>query len=221
MIEAVSLAMLNLFLALKQGHPDIKINRLFFDFDKPHYHHKYKIFEPASLEFNRSFSGLSFDLKWVDFPLEDVDPMSFAQAEQVCELELSRLNQHMSTAGRVRQWMIANEGKYPKLQDIAPQLHMSARTLHRELGKEGTSFKEVVEQFQAKKAREYLLAYRHSVSQVADLLGYSDSANFRRAFKRWYDCSPSDYVQNEDERQREDGVQGDDEMQQVDEVKRT
>nr|WP_136249533.1 AraC family transcriptional regulator [Ningiella ruwaisensis] len=198
MIEAVSLAMLNLFMALKQRHPDIQINRLFFDFDKPHYHSKYQIFSPANIEFNHGFCGLAFDLKWLDYRLNDVDPMSFAQAEQLCEIERQKLTEQMSLAGQIRQWMMENEGEYPNLQSVANAVNMSTRTLHRELTKEGSTFKEVVEQFQAKKAREYLLAYRYPVSKVASLLGYSDTANFRRAFKRWYNAAPSDYLKMHD-----------------------
>lgn len=196
-IEVVSLAMLNLFLALKQRHPDISIKRLFFDYDKPHYYQKYQLFSPAKIEFNRGFSGLAFDLKWADFPLKDIDPMSYVQAKQLCDAEKLKFSQHMSVAGRVRQHIIANESEFPVLQIIAEKLFMSPRTLHRELAKEDTNFKEVVEQFQAKKAREYLLAFGYSVSKTGMLLGYSDTANFRRAFKRWYLCSPSQYLKNE------------------------
>jgi AraC-like DNA-binding protein len=192
MIEAVSMAMFNLFLALKQRHPDIQIKRIFFDYEQPKHHQKYQVFSPVSPEFKHGFSGLAFDLKWADFTLEDTDPMSFRQAEQMCELEKQQLAQNMSVAGRVRQLIIAHSSEYPNLQKVAEQMHMSPRTLHRELSKESTSFKEVVEQFQAKKAREYLLAYGYPVNKVAALLGYSDSANFRRAFRRWYGCSPSD-----------------------------
>ncbi|MBT1449732.1 AraC family transcriptional regulator [Glaciecola sp. XM2] len=197
MIEAVSMAMLNLFLSLKQRHPYIQLKRLFFDFDEPEHHHKYQIFSPAKIEFNHGFSGLAFDLKWADYPIEDTDPTSLAQARQICELEKQQLSQNMSVAGRVRQIIMANSSEYPNLQTVANALHVSPRTLHRELNKENTSFKDVVEQFQAKKAREYLLAYGYPVNKVAGLLGYSDSANFRRAFKRWYGCAPSELQQQE------------------------
>lgn len=193
-IEAVSLAMFNLFLALKQRHPEISINRLFFDYDKPDYHKKYQIFATQNIQYNHGFSGLAFDLKWADFALKDVDPMSFEQAKQLCEAEKLKFTQYMSVSGRVRQCIIANESEFPSLQSIAEQLFMSPRTLHRELAKEDTTFKAVVEQFQAKKAREYLLAYGYPVSKTAMLLGYSDTANFRRAFKRWYACSPSEFL---------------------------
>lgn len=192
MIEAVSMAMFNLFLALKQSHPDIQIKRIFFDYAQPAHHQKYSAFAPLAPEFNHGFSGIAFDIKWAEFILEDTDPMSFQQAKNMCELEKQQLSQNMSAAGRVRQLIIANANEYPNLQKVADQLHMSPRTLHRELSKENTSFKDVVEQFQAKKAREYLLAYGYPVNKVATLLGYSDSANFRRAFRRWYGFAPSD-----------------------------
>jgi AraC-like DNA-binding protein len=190
--------MLNLFMALKQRHPDIHINRLFFDFDRPQYHQKYQMFAPANVQFNHGFCGLAFDLKWADFVLNDVDPMSFEQAKQICELEKQKLSEQMSIAGRVRQCIIANQNEFPTLQGIADKLHISPRTLHRELAREGSSFKAVLEEFQAKKAREYLLAYRYPVSKTALLLGYSDTANFRRAFKRWFGCAPSEYLERED-----------------------
>ena len=32
-----------------------------------------------------------------------------------------------------------------------------------------------------------------TVDATATLLGYTDEANFRRAFKRWFGCSPQAY----------------------------
>ena len=34
----------------------------------------------------------------------------------------------------------------------------------------------------------------HSITAVAFLLGYSDSAHFSRAFRRWFDQSPRHFV---------------------------
>lgn len=197
MIEAVSMAMLNLFLSLKQSHPDIRMKRLFFDYKPPSYHQKYQIFLPANIEFNHGFSGLAFDVKWANYELDNCDPTSFLQAKQICDIEKQQLAQRMSLAGRVRQIILATKSSFPNLESVAQELHISPRTLHRGLSREGTSFKEVLEQFQAKKAREYLLAYGYPVNKVASLLAYSDSANFRRAFKRWYGCTPSQFIEKE------------------------
>ncbi|MBR1594712.1 MAG: helix-turn-helix transcriptional regulator [Bacteroidales bacterium] len=36
---------------------------------------------------------------------------------------------------------------------------------------------------------------RYSVSQVAERCGYADAAHFSHAFRRWFDCSPLQYVE--------------------------
>jgi len=42
-------------------------------------------------------------------------------------------------------------------------------------------------------ARAYIREGRHSLTQVAYLLGFSDQANFTRAFKRWTQMAPSEF----------------------------
>ncbi len=41
-------------------------------------------------------------------------------------------------------------------------------------------------------ALEHLKSGRLSIQEIAFLLGYSDVANFRRAFKRWEGVAPSE-----------------------------
>jgi AraC-like DNA-binding protein len=42
-------------------------------------------------------------------------------------------------------------------------------------------------------ARQYLNEQSIFVDVVAELLGYSEAANFRRAFKRWHGATPQQY----------------------------
>jgi AraC-like DNA-binding protein len=42
-------------------------------------------------------------------------------------------------------------------------------------------------------ARKYLAEDRHSLGQVADLLGFVDQSNFFRACKRWFGLPPGKY----------------------------
>jgi len=42
-------------------------------------------------------------------------------------------------------------------------------------------------------ARQYLAERRHTLADVADLLGYVDSSNFFRACKRWFGVPPAQY----------------------------
>jgi AraC-like DNA-binding protein len=67
---------------------------------------------------------------------------------------------------------------------------MSARTLQRQLGREGTTFAALLTELRREMAPSLLRDGRHGVSEVAFLLGYEDPSAFRRAFKRWFGRSP-------------------------------
>ena len=41
--------------------------------------------------------------------------------------------------------------------------------------------------------RQYLAQERHTLTDVADLLGFVDSSNFFRACKRWFGLPPAQY----------------------------
>lgn len=72
---------------------------------------------------------------------------------------------------------------------IAGQLNMNVRTLQYQLGKEGTSFKKLLEATRHELAISYLRQNK-TVTETAHLLGYTDTSNFCRAFKNWTGQSP-------------------------------
>ena len=67
---------------------------------------------------------------------------------------------------------------------------MSKRTLARKLDLEQTSFRQIRDQLLAQQASDYLRSSHLTVDAIAALLNYHDSANFRRAFKRWFGIAP-------------------------------
>lgn len=79
----------------------------------------------------------------------------------------------------------------PSLSAVADDLHMSPRTLQRRLSSEGTTFERVLQDARSTMAQRYLRQDRHSVQEVAYLLGFSEASAFSRAFKRWTGKSPA------------------------------
>ena len=74
-------------------------------------------------------------------------------------------------------------------------MFISQRTLARRLTKEGTCFRKIRDESLSQQAVDYLRDGNMSVDAVAALLNYHDSANFRRAFKRWFQKTPDQYRQ--------------------------
>ena len=78
-------------------------------------------------------------------------------------------------------------------ESIAARLHRSRSTLQRQLGAEGTSYRDVLESTRQALAEKYLADEDYTQAQVAFMVGFSDQSNFARAFKRWTGVSPGEY----------------------------
>jgi AraC-like DNA-binding protein len=77
--------------------------------------------------------------------------------------------------------------------EVARQLGMSSRTFSRKLGKEATSFTEILDQLRAALAERYLHEETLPVSEIAWLLGYREVSSLTQAFKRWTGRTPRQF----------------------------
>ena len=78
------------------------------------------------------------------------------------------------------------------LEQLAQRWHMSRRTLHRQLQREGTSFRRLSEQLRRDRAVALLLEGRCQVREIAHQLDMTEPA-FSRAFKQWTGMTPLAY----------------------------
>jgi AraC-like DNA-binding protein len=74
---------------------------------------------------------------------------------------------------------------------VADALGMSPRTLHRHLAVAGESFGAIQDRVRRQQADVLLVQTRKSITTIAADLGYSDPREFRRAYKRWTDATPT------------------------------
>lgn len=79
------------------------------------------------------------------------------------------------------------------IETAATELGMSERNLRRQLSQSGTSYKKVVDDVRAARARELLKVAGLPISNIAYDLGFTDPSNFARSFKRWVGMSPLEY----------------------------
>lgn len=79
----------------------------------------------------------------------------------------------------------------PRAADVAREMGMGERTLHRRLAAEGVSFLGLLEQARRHLAEGLLVQSDHSIAEIAFLTGYSEQSAFSRAFKRWVDQTPA------------------------------
>ncbi|MBL8895435.1 MAG: AraC family transcriptional regulator ligand-binding domain-containing protein [Rhizobiales bacterium] len=79
------------------------------------------------------------------------------------------------------------------IDHVAAVIGLGSRTLQRRLQKRGLDYSEMVAEARLAMARKLLCDRNIAVIEIAQELGYSDAANFTRAFRRWTGLAPSTY----------------------------
>ncbi len=146
---------------------------------------------PITLSDERN--ALCFSAQDVEEPLRGAVPEIIDTVTQIAE-DYLRTFDTSKVAYRVRELLVQMLPSGPVDQEtIADKLYRSASTLQRQLGSEGTSYREILSDTREQMAKGYLKEHKYSHAQIAFLLGFSDQSNFSRAFKRWTGQSPGQY----------------------------
>ena len=78
---------------------------------------------------------------------------------------------------------------------ISREMAMSRRNLQNHLKEEDTSYRQILENTRVMLAKKYLKE-DHTVEDITFMLGFKDISVFRRTFKKWTGCTPSEYRQS-------------------------
>ena len=93
--------------------------------------------------------------------------------------------------GSVRAILQANISGTNSIDTVARQLDYSERSLRRRLDEVGMSFRELAQKARVDRATELLLGSHLDVSEISQLVGYSDPSHFGRAFRQLTGLTPS------------------------------
>ena len=170
---------------------------LHFNFPKPSHSAFYKSALKAALKFDCVHSQLFLPAQVLDVPVRTANPSEHVVFHQQCEEMLRGLKSVEKTTAAVRRLLIQSAGEFPDIAQVAQRLYVSERTLRRRLEAESTSFRTTFEEVRDLLAREYLAKTELTVADIAHLLDYSETVNFRRAFVRWNGVTPSHYRQQQ------------------------
>jgi AraC-like DNA-binding protein len=200
LLEAVVLSIKNVLDSISSGA--CAVSEVSFSFGTPDYAPLARALFRCDVKYGRTWSGFALPAHVILLPLKTADPEAFRQAALICQRELDKLTSDESLAARVRRSLLESQNGFPSLEVVARQLHLVPRTLHRRLVEEGTSYRELLEDVRHSLAIEHVKSGRFTFEQIAYTLGYSDLANFRRAFKRWESVAPSEYASRRRSRSR-------------------
>jgi AraC-like DNA-binding protein len=143
--------------------------------------------------FDRPANQLAGPTRGLDTPLIQADPTAVRLAREQCDRLAQSLGLDGRVGGRVRVVLARGDGGYPSIEEAAKDLGMSARTLRRRLADEGLTFAALLNEQRKEGALAMLRSRRLSVDDIAARLGYSNAANFTRAFRQWTGTTPTAY----------------------------
>jgi len=143
-----------------------------------------------AVRFEQPEHRLIFDAALLDLPLTMADAEASRLAREACERELDALEASGRLVAQVRAALARADGAARlEIGAVAKEIGVSPRTLKRRLAEHGTSFTSLLEEQRRDRAMALLRAGL-TVDEIAARLGYSDAANFTRAFRRWTGKSP-------------------------------
>jgi len=113
--------------------------------------------------------------------------------QDTCDRILGEVKTTTGVSGEVYQIIASTPGHSPTMETVAGRLATTVRTLHRKLQAEGASFTQILDDVRCNLAKEYLRSTKLSMDDISDLVGFSEAANFRHAFRRWTGSTPANF----------------------------
>jgi AraC-like DNA-binding protein len=181
--------------SLYRGH--IKDIEIHFNFPKPSHFASYNSSMNGTITFEREHTQAFFPAHVLDAPVRTANVSDHVIFHQQCEEMLRGLTSGKQTTTAVRFLLVESAGQFLSVSQVAERLHISERTLRRRLNAESTNFISVFDEIRNLLAREYLSKTTMTVADIAHLLDYGETVNFRRAFVRWNDETPIQYRQGQ------------------------
>jgi AraC-like DNA-binding protein len=190
-LEAIVLTVKNLYDYITAGAAPI--THVCFPFEAPPHADLAAELFGCQVRHGQPWCGFVFPASALSAPLAMADPTTLQQAIQACQRDVPRMSAEPGWAAKLRRVLLEKQGAFPSLNVAARLFNLTPRTLHRRLIEEGTSYRGVRDEVRHMLALEHLKSGKLSIPEIAYVLGYTDTSNFRRAFIRWQAMSPAAY----------------------------
>ncbi len=142
------------------------------------------------IQYSEHRNALYFSQSQMYFPLATADE-TVAKIHDSNMIRLLEKNVKGDLVSRVRNLIIHKLPKgEPKQENIAELLNISVSTLKRRLHHEDINFKQLLDDTRSQLAVSYLQKSHLNLTNISELLGFSETSGFNRAFKRWKGISP-------------------------------
>lgn len=154
-------------------------------FGPPEHASRYRVLFDGPTRFDAPLSRLSFDAGYLALPLRRDEAALQRMLQRALLLTVRPYRRDRLLVERVRQALAEHPQETRNADDLAALLHVSPRTLHRQLREEGASLQQLKDGVRRERALHLLLKTRKPIKQIAAEVGFANDKSFMRAFKGW------------------------------------
>ena len=172
----------------------ITTGRFNFIHAKPEYATKYQEILHSPCQFSTKNYQYCIPIDIGNSPSIFSDEHLLKHAKNLCDKQLNEITKSSTLENEIKTLLYENIGHIWTIDDVAMAMNTSKRTVARKLKNEGCTYKSILDSVHKEVASNYLMRDNLSVDRIGFLIGYSDSSNFRRSFKRWFGMTPTQYI---------------------------
>jgi len=165
---------------------------IFLAYPEPDYSSLYYEVFNCPVYFDCPTSKMTSPVDVINAPILTANPKIAEFCIEQCESILQGLDRSDSLIESIRQLLIPTPGCFPRFDEVAAKLGTSTRTLSRRLSDRNTTYKAIVAEIRSTLAKEYLSKTNLSIDEVANRVGFSETASFRKFYKRQTGISATD-----------------------------
>lgn len=170
----------------------IMMERADFAFEPPAYADEFYAMFPCRHYFGQRETAIVISSQYLNQPVVQT-PQSLAEfLTHMPECLLTHYKSDSTVSAQIKK-LLQQEGDNQSFQAIADALHMSQPTLRRRLRDEHSSFQALKDSVRRDMAIYHLRQMHLPISEIAEIMGFSETSPFNRAFKKWTGTTPGAY----------------------------
>ncbi|WP_076998538.1 AraC family transcriptional regulator [Variovorax sp. KK3] len=164
-----------------------------FPFEAPPHRDAYPLMFDGELQFGAEVASYSFDERYLALPLRRDEQALRTMLRRALPLTVLQYRRDRLLGQRVRELLRAQGRQGATAESLSGLLHVSARTLHRQLQEEGVSLQQLKDTVRHEQAAEQLRRTERPIKNIALAVGFRNEKSFSRAFRAWAGMTPGDF----------------------------
>ena len=164
-----------------------------FPFAAPPHADAYRVLFDGPTRFGAEQTAIRFDARYLALPIKRDEAAMNQMLQRALPSQVRPYRRDRLLVQRVRQVLLNQPQDAHNADDLAALLHISARTLHRQLKEEGATLQALKDEVRRDRAMDLLQRTQRPIKQIAEAAGFQNEKSFIRAFRGWTGVAPGEW----------------------------